>query len=905
MDTDALAKEISEIMGWNPAEVSTDPLFELLVESHRDERHTWRALIIQALKDYRGETRSAKLLDYGGAGTNSLMFAEHCQQVTYFALPGLTSEFAGKRFAYHHTPITQVCRTDQYQAEFDAVVSFDAPAHLAYPTAYLDEMTRITKPGGLLFLTADDCGELETLLQARGCRWLKTLEGGIHVFLKGPSVSVILRVLQASDLAGKGLESIRRAHPGYPVNWVLVCNGAPDSQMSALIETLHPSALQPAFGNGCSAHEAIVQTPHEALARAETDDVILLNSDIMVYDGWVRALVEAAYQAPNIGTALPLTNHTSLYALFPDITPENELNTFLNEEERELIDIPTSEGFCLFIKREALARVGFVDKGPGKSHEAEIDFCRSASTLGYRHVLTPRAFVFHTGEPSPPATNAGATASERPLLKTLAGDLAQRYITHQAARRPALAHVLHHGIFGKELDVLGGTGFHIRDLVDDLHLHYVFYIISSSHLNSPVRVTGYADGVRATVQWESDNYAGLLKALDPGLMHIHHTLYFPPAFVVALIRWRGPKVFTIHDYYALCPNHTLLNDHGAFCHVPEQRECARCARQLFQTGDETPQRQRALHQQLIDSVDAVLAPSQAALTIFRKGIRVPDYKTHVFPHPMLALKLRPTTQAVAPTHSGTTQLIVGFIGYNSAVKGNTLVDDIIKRCAHDPIRFVAIGNLANTFPPSAKVISTGIYERGDVLDLIKRHHLDVMVIASQGAETYSFTLSETWMAGVPAIVGPLGAPAERVANSGAGLVAPDYQVDSFVRILRNLAQDRALLARFRKAAASVSLLTDYAQYQELYTQFIRQPPHPTSVFIAAQGLTQTEQERLYRELEELRADATFLRNSRGVKMIRLARAARYVLATQGSLTALKYTLLWLGGKRGQHIRRLA
>jgi glycosyltransferase involved in cell wall biosynthesis len=768
---------------------------------------------------------------------------------------------------------------------------------------------------------------METLLQEQGCRFLKTVAGGIHVYVKGPPITVMLHIRQASDLTGSALKSLCHTHPGYPVQWLFVYDGPPDAQMQTSLEAVRASTLQPASGKKCHKQAGIVHTTCEAISSAAHDDVIFLNSDILVYDGWVRKLVEAAYHAPEIGTAMPLTNRGSLYALFPDSKPGNELHLFLEEEDCELIDIPTGEGFCLFIKREALADVGFFDNKSDKGDEAVIDFCRRASMQGYRHVLTPGAFVFHIGadslssnkanddaaagtpvvlaQRSPELAQAVQLCKQSAALKTLAHDLSQRYITHQSARRPALAQVLHHGVFGHDLDVLGGTGFHIRDLVDDLHKNYIFYIISANRLNSAIRVTGYADGVKATVKWDSDDYTGLLKTLNAGLIHIHHTLYFPPAFVAALIRWKGPKVFTVHDYYALCPNHTLLNDRGEFCYVPEQRECARCANQLFQTGSETPQRQRALHQQLVDSVDMVLAPSQSALAIFRKGIRVPDYKTRVFPHPMPGMKLRAASPAAASAQDDTRQLTVGFIGYNSAVKGNALVDEIIKHCAHDPIRFVAIGNLANTFPPGAKVISTGIYKREQVLDLIKSHHLDVMVIASRGAETYSFTLSETWMAGVPVIVGPLGAPAERVASSGAGLVAPDYQVDTFVSILRALAEDRARLARLKEAVASVPLLTDYAQYQALYTQLACQFPQPTSVFIAAQGFTQIENERLYQELEALRADAALLSNSRGVKMIKLARVARSILATQGPLPAMKHTLLWLAGKRGQQIKRLA
>ncbi|MBM4244416.1 MAG: glycosyltransferase, partial [Deltaproteobacteria bacterium] len=73
---------------------------------------------------------------------------------------------------------------------------------------------------------------------------------------------------------------------------------------------------------------------------------------------------------------------------------------------------------------------------------------------------------------------------------------------------------------------------------------------------------------------------------------------------------------------------------------------------------------------------------------------------------------------------------------------------------------------------------------------------------SPSAETFSYTLSESWAAGVPAIVRDLGAPADRVRRSGAGIVVRDaHEAASALRRLALRADERRQLSDAAHAAA--------------------------------------------------------------------------------------------------------
>ncbi len=190
-------------------------------------------------------------------------------------------------------------------------------------------------------------------------------------------------------------------------------------------------------------------------------------------------------------------------------------------------------------------------------------------------------------------------------------------------------------------------------------------------------------------------------------------------------------------------------------------------------------------------------------------------------------------------------LTVGFIGYNGSHKGGVLIPGIVNGCRSANVRFVAVGEVGAAAEAAGKLTCTGPYKREDVVRLIRRAEIDVMVIASPWPETYSFTLTECWLAGVPAIVGPHGAPAERVRGSGAGLALADLRVETIVEVLLRLSDDQEELARLQASAtaAAEALPRDYQAYRDMYRELGGDEPRPTQMFSGAasqQGLVQEE-----------------------------------------------------------------
>lgn len=147
------------------------------------------------------------------------------------------------------------------------------------------------------------------------------------------------------------------------------------------------------------------RTVNRGMALHPDRDVILLNTDTIVYGDWVERLRCAAYSDPRIATVNPLTNpdgtHIAFYPATPgDVTLEidpAELDAMTRECNRQRrILAHTTVGFCMYIKRACLDDIGLFDvKHFPRAYGEESDFCYRAGYVGWKHAIAADVFVTH------------------------------------------------------------------------------------------------------------------------------------------------------------------------------------------------------------------------------------------------------------------------------------------------------------------------------------------------------------------------------------------------------------------------------------------------------------------------------------------------------------------------------
>jgi glycosyltransferase involved in cell wall biosynthesis len=229
----------------------------------------------------------------------------------------------------------------------------------------------------------------------------------------------------------------------------------------------------------------------------------------------------------------------------------------------------------------------------------------------------------------------------------------------------------------------------------------------------------------------------------------------------------------VHDYAWLCARVVLLGAGQRHCGEPDAAGCATCVADLGSLLDEPigPAALRARSARVLGAARRVVAPSaDAAARIAR---HFPGTKPEVVPH-----EDDEALAAVKPMSHRAPPCRVAVIGAIGVPKGY----DVLLACARDaasralPLSFVVVGHTIDDrrLMETGRVFVTGPYAPDEAEALIRKQEAGIAFIPSVWPETWCFTLSEAWRAGLRVVAFDLGAQAERIHATGRGMVlAPD------------------------------------------------------------------------------------------------------------------------------------
>lgn len=241
------------------------------------------------------------------------------------------------------------------------------------------------------------------------------------------AISVIIPLYRNADLVAPLLNSLSdcRVELAELQCTVILINDSPDDAAlaSELAQAVHSFPVEvPCKIVANQANLGFLKSANSACqdAVASGTDVILLNSDTLLFPGAFREMQRVAYLDSMIGFVSPRSNNATI-CTFPhqtdycELGPEQfhqiflELSAYLPAFHY----VPICVGFCLFIKRAILAEIGLFDEVYGKGYSEENDLILRANRFGYRAVLANRAFVYHIGERSFSASDMPKALHER------------------------------------------------------------------------------------------------------------------------------------------------------------------------------------------------------------------------------------------------------------------------------------------------------------------------------------------------------------------------------------------------------------------------------------------------------------------------------------------------------------
>ena len=221
-------------------------------------------------------------------------------------------------------------------------------------------------------------------------------------------IDVIIPVYGGLEQTRRCIESVLSQRQALSHEVVVVDDATPEPEIAAYLDRLAGEGRITLHRN--ESNLGFVKSANRGMGLHGDRDVVLLNSDTEVANDWLDRLAGAARSAPYIATATPFSNNATICSYpfegwsggVPGTLGLAQLDRlFATSNAGHTLELPTAIGFCMYIRRECLDKLGMFDAERfGRGYGEENDFCMRALKAGWRHVLAADVFIYHEGSVS-------------------------------------------------------------------------------------------------------------------------------------------------------------------------------------------------------------------------------------------------------------------------------------------------------------------------------------------------------------------------------------------------------------------------------------------------------------------------------------------------------------------------
>jgi len=651
-----------------------------------------------------------------------------------------------------------------------------------------------------------------------------------------PPVGIIIPVYGAPNYLKRCLTSVLKNTP--PEHEIIViddCNT--DPEVLKILSSIPPKRCTILRNEK---NLGYVKSVNRGITHAQDKHVVILNQDTEVPPKWIERIVSPIIRDPSIASVTPFSNGSTITS-FPEFCKDNELYLGLNTEEIDFffqkfggkpVDIPTAVGFCMALNRRVLNEIGLFDEEAfGRGYGEENDWCMRAWKKGYRNVAISNLFVYHRhgasfGDEKKKLMQINLAKVQKrhpeylPLVHNFIAkdpfsslrNTLKAIIDFNTSKKVRVLCLTHNLGGGSEVTLNQITSLNIADFLiarwDFKINHWIVHNLSPCHESARPWLWNFkTDSGLINVGYFKSNipdniFGNKLKKLCE-IFQIDHILINqlcshpnPISLLEYIQKCELPYTFIVNDYFCCCPNWNLIGPSGIFCNLPDLRSCRTCLKtnriadfihfKTYRDVDLEVWRREWMN--FLLKADSVVCLSESSAKLLKDVY--PEVKTEIV-EPVILTQAKERKISVKKPF-----LTVGVIGHISVHKGSEILKELFHITRNDPIRYIIAGSTNWICGPyfSKQVEVTGCYENLEELSrILSSKEVDLVLFPSVCPETYAYVVSEAMLLGYPVISFDLGAPAERIKKTGAGITVKNLSPHSLRSTLLQIVNDRRLL----------------------------------------------------------------------------------------------------------------
>jgi len=215
-------------------------------------------------------------------------------------------------------------------------------------------------------------------------------------------VVIVVPIFNAVALSERCIEAVLR-WTSAPARLVLIDDASTEPDVAPMLTRYASRSNVSIMRN--TANIGYTRSSNLGIAAAGDADVVLLNSDTQVGPRWLDRFRAIAYADESIGTVTAVSDNAGAFTV-PELerycaipsawTLEQTQRALLQRTACPTPQLPTGNGFCMYIKRAMIDAVGTLDADAFPfGYGEENDLCQRAERAGFRHVIAGDVLVAH------------------------------------------------------------------------------------------------------------------------------------------------------------------------------------------------------------------------------------------------------------------------------------------------------------------------------------------------------------------------------------------------------------------------------------------------------------------------------------------------------------------------------
>ncbi|MGB5977248.1 MAG: glycosyltransferase, partial [Cyclobacteriaceae bacterium] len=345
------------------------------------------------------------------------------------------------------------------------------------------------------------------------------------------------------------------------------------------------------------------------------------------------------------------------------------------------------------------------------------------------------------------------------------------------------------------------------------------------------------------------NFSHLISQLNPDVAHIGHLNHLSTGLVDELKEQNIPIVFTLHDFWLMCPRGQFLTrgigkaDNYQLCSGQQDGKCATDCYRVYFSGRETEEaadienwagwigRRMEETRAIADKVDLFIAPSHYLRKRFITDFNVPESKITYLDYGFPTDYLTQTKRSNDRSH-----FTFGYIGTHIIAKGVNLLIEAFKEI-DAPATLKIFGRENGQSTSALKDLASDSINNIEFAGEYINHNLandvfsqvDCIVVPSIWAENSPLVIHEAQSCRVPVITAGFGGMKEYVRHKVNGLLFEHRNVSSLCEQMAFAIANPSLMKRlgdrgylFSEDGDVVNIRDHCSKLEEVYSRLLPQ-----------------------------------------------------------------------------------